>query len=310
MKYRITVYISLFQLSVIVILLFNIYSQKNVLGISVNQMPNGSLQYFNTSELNHFYEPIPGVQSDPNKKFKIYNSINKDTLNERFDYKPEKETDTFRIVTLGDSFTFGLHVLTMSNWTEILENLLNEKINCNNIQKFEILNLGVSGYDRKYAVERFKRRGVKYEPDLIIWLDLNPFRDTEIIHRKLEALPSSIPPTIKYKDYFLKTQKDIISNTPNVLLEKSFVDSTLEIDNYFTGKLILLSFPFISPSERSALRKIAELRQNTHYFENLPDIYNEKLVFENDGHPNEEGHKRIATDIFEYLNEAKIIPCN
>ena len=33
-----------------------------------------------------------------------------------------------------------------------------------------MLNLGLYGYDIEYAVERFRVRGQKYDPDLIIWL--------------------------------------------------------------------------------------------------------------------------------------------
>ena len=98
----------------------------------------------------------------------VYN-INSDTFNERFDYEINKDDKTFRIITLGDSFTFGYIVDTKNNWTELLEDKLNQ-LHCANFDKIEVINLGVVGYDIQYSVERFKLRGKKYNPDLVLWL--------------------------------------------------------------------------------------------------------------------------------------------
>ena len=55
-------------------------------------------------------------------------TINNDSLNERFNYSENKDKNTFRIITLGASYTYGLYVDTKNNWTEILEDILTLKI--------------------------------------------------------------------------------------------------------------------------------------------------------------------------------------
>ena len=57
----------------------------------------------------------------------------------------KKNKDTFRIITLGDSFTFGMYINTKDNWTELLEDKLNSDMGCKNISMFEVINLGVGG---------------------------------------------------------------------------------------------------------------------------------------------------------------------
>jgi len=309
MKYRIITYIGIFQVIVIGVFVYNIFSQKRVLGVAVNTISNESVKVIPSGNLKHFFEPVEGNQPDPNKSFSISNSINVDTLNERFEYKPMKEKGTYRVVALGDSFTFGLHVSTDDNWTELLEEKLNKQFVCTNISKFEVINLGVSGYDRAYAVERFKKRGVKYSPDLVMWLDTSPFRDTEKIYRRLEKLPEGIPPTRRHNEYYIKVQNELVSEASNSDLENTLFSSTLEINKYYDGQLLLLTFPFMSSAELQALEKIPKLRKETSFYSNLPDLYKNNLAFENDGHPNSKGHKVISEDIINHLISSKLIPC-
>jgi lysophospholipase L1-like esterase len=96
-------------------------------------------------------------------------TINKDTLNERYDYSVKKQPGVFRIMTIGDSFTYGLYTNTDRNWTELLEDKLNADLRCQKSRKVEVINLAVNGYDITYTVERFLKRGIKYNPDLVIW---------------------------------------------------------------------------------------------------------------------------------------------
>jgi len=124
-----------------------------------NQVPSVSISPINK-------EGIGGLNIPPWLGYTPAYTINSDTLNDGSEYQIQKPKDTYRIMTLGDSFTFGFYVNTYDSYPETLERLLNEQP-CNN--KFEVLNLGLPGYDIRQSLERFKRRGSKYNPDLVIW---------------------------------------------------------------------------------------------------------------------------------------------
>ena len=133
--------------------------------ISVVKLNSISLFNSGDSKLEYFFEPNPNNSEDY--------STNQDLLNERFNYATEKGQSTFRIIAIGDSHTYGLYVETRKNYPELLENMLNDQVICGLYSKFEVINLGVPGYDLSYSYERFRRRGVKYKPDLVIWF-VNP----------------------------------------------------------------------------------------------------------------------------------------
>ena len=153
---------------------FSSYLKGQILGIShLIKLDKNNYSISANENLKHFYEPNPNtIISDQPEwlKEKVTNIINSDSLNERYEYEINKPDSTYRIITLGDSFTYGLYVNTEENFSEILEDKLNLKLKCKDIPKFEVINLGVAGYDLSYAIERFRKRGNKYNPDLVIWL--------------------------------------------------------------------------------------------------------------------------------------------
>lgn len=84
--------------------------------------------------LKYFYEPKANKLNNNSPEwlgYKVVNTINKDSLNERYDYTLDKPDGIYRIITLGDSLTFGLYVNTKDNYSEVLEDLLNNRLLCN-----------------------------------------------------------------------------------------------------------------------------------------------------------------------------------
>jgi lysophospholipase L1-like esterase len=88
----------------------------------------------------------------------------------------EKQPNTFRIVILGDSYVEALQLALRDTFPALLEKKLNE--NSDSI-KFEVLNLGQSGYGTADEYMRYLNFGVKYSPDLVIlaFLTGNDFQD-------------------------------------------------------------------------------------------------------------------------------------
>ncbi len=70
-----------------------------------------------------------------------------------------------RIVTLGDSTTFGLGVNNAETWPAQLEDLLNRE---NNGARYEVINLGVTGYSAFQCLQVLRYKALKLSPSLII----------------------------------------------------------------------------------------------------------------------------------------------
>lgn len=95
------------------------------------------------------------------------------------EYGLEKSPGTFRIVVLGDSYTFGQGVKRDETFPKKLEKMLNSK---NGQIKFEVINLGFCGLNTVGELEMlaerginpitwqpdYKYRGLAYKPDLIL----------------------------------------------------------------------------------------------------------------------------------------------
>lgn len=76
-----------------------------------------------------------------------------------------KPTDTFRILALGDSFTFGWGISEKETWPRILENYYKGKLKN---KRVEVYNLGRPGDSPVHYLERVREYGEKLNADLII----------------------------------------------------------------------------------------------------------------------------------------------
>ena len=163
-----------FELIIISILSIRLFLPKSDFGCCKYFPTQKEHIIFNpTKALKYFYEPKPNTNEVDKADWFPYETIytiNSDSLNERFEYSVNKPKGTYRIITLGDSFTFGQYISTPNNYSELLEEMLNKTLRCRSINRFEVINLGVPGYDIQYSVERFKVRGQKYYPNLVLWL--------------------------------------------------------------------------------------------------------------------------------------------
>ena len=77
-----------------------------------------------------------------------------------------KPTDVFRILAVGDSFTFGLGVQADLVYPEMLERILNEK-NRHKTFRYEVFNMGIANIGTLEEL-RIIKEGIKYKPDLIL----------------------------------------------------------------------------------------------------------------------------------------------
>ncbi len=76
----------------------------------------------------------------------------------------EKQLGTKRIVLLGDSFTEALQVPLEETYARRLEKKLNNSCS----EKFEVINLGVSGFGPANYFLALKHYGIQFKPDLVV----------------------------------------------------------------------------------------------------------------------------------------------
>ncbi len=77
--------------------------------------------------------------------------------------------NTYRILILGDSTTFGWGVSKEERFSDILESILNEShFHSVIFKRVEVINCGVGGYGTADELRFFTVEGVKYKPNLVI----------------------------------------------------------------------------------------------------------------------------------------------
>jgi lysophospholipase L1-like esterase len=320
-KYTLWIVVSL-EILIIVSVCFYIAYKKRSYILSVSPVSRKNLVVPVLSDLKYYYESAPNT-NDSNGipawlKEAVTYPINADGLHDRFNYTAIKPDDTFRIITLGDSFTYGLFVNLEQNWTELLEDKLNKNLQCKIPKKIEVINLGMQGYDIRYAVERFKLHGQKYNPDMIIWFikqdDINEIN--ELFLPRINAYVQKLgrgriePQDVNVWQIVLdQVKKELGGNEKFIEYQKNAFEN---LNNYFTKKLVIYAPAEFLLSENidpvPVLQSFAEQRKNTDLYQSQLVLGKANLLYP-DYHPNPDGHKAIAQDIFDYLKSNNEIPC-
>lgn len=320
----------LFQIITILFLLNKLKDKINSHNTDVVTIKKENIVLNSKNPNTSCYEFVASKDINPTESWltrKITYSINLDGLNEDDNYLIQKQRNVFRIVTLGDSFTFGQYVNTKENWTELLEKKLNIYLakltsSCN---KIEIINLGVPGYDIDCAAERYKSKGLKYNPDLILWYiksdDLqqirklsSPLRDDYILSLKKDQQYDQL---IATGTITLNSQVVDIWNRFVKKNNINSVDYQINILQAFAQtyktKTTLFNFNNFNSLEKRKIKDIVS--KNSDYFSffdngnqhnfNSPNYTN--LPY--DSHFNSNGNVVVADDLFNYLIKNISIQC-
>lgn len=84
-----------------------------------------------------------------------------------------KPKDVYRILFIGDSFTFGWGVEENETFSKVAGNVLNDK---NPAKKIEIVNAGMPASGPGYSYLYLKKEGLNLQPDLVV-MELYPYTD-------------------------------------------------------------------------------------------------------------------------------------
>ena len=86
------------------------------------------------------------------------------------EFSKDKPDNTYRIIAVGGSTTFGSGVTNENTWPKILEKKLQ---NLSESKKIEVINSGISGMNSFSESKLIKQKLIHYKPDLIIVYDGN-----------------------------------------------------------------------------------------------------------------------------------------
>ena len=138
----------------------------------------------------------------------------------------EKPANTYRIVVIGDSVTFGWGVPQDQTYSAQLERILNTEPPAGFPQdvQFEVLNLGVGNYNTAQEIARLQDIGLQFDPDLILLgyfindAELTPQPNTNFLIEnsylfafllsRLRILSFGNAETLTYVDYYRGLYED------------------------------------------------------------------------------------------------------
>ena len=120
-------------------------------------------------EILHRSSEVPGLtfELSPNRQKKFENVwIRTNNFGMRdTEPVPMEDHSVFRIAVLGDSYTFGYRVDSDLIYPSILEERLNQG---STEKRFDVLNMGVSGYNTQDEALVLEHKGLDWQPDLVI----------------------------------------------------------------------------------------------------------------------------------------------
>jgi len=301
--------LAIVELIVIFLLGTEIYNNQNSSAMIINPINKEDIIFPDDSELKHFYESLPEVTSKVHKRISLsyepVYTINSDTLNDGSEYQIDKPKDTYRIIALGDSFTFGLYVDTFDSYPETLERLLNNTP-CRNINKFEVINLGVPGYDIRYSVERFRLRGQKYNPDLVLWLLFDTdFFPQEFLKPRIDFLKENNG--LGFGKAIMLAYKQALEEIGVEKMIQYEIEALNLMDKYYKNTLVFFLYA-MTEDKKTVIENFARLREDTYTYVKTSRLSDEEII-PGDGHPNIAGHQTLSNELFQYITENNIIPC-
>lgn len=228
----------------------------------------------------------------------VTNRTNNDGLVDRFNYPVPKNPGVFRIIALGDSFTQGVMVETRQSYPEVLEDLFHR--NEYETPVIEVLNFGVGGYDVEYAMHRFRTQGMKYDPDMVLWLV--QFNDFYLINEKMGGVRPSFRDELaaRYGLTYSALSQDVYEKSlrlSEIYYRMSETRSVLdyqarkfwEIRTFFRGPIGLVYFEDDDPMIVELLQSFRQMDPSIFLVELPPEVPRFP-----DGHPDADGHAAIA----------------
>jgi len=141
-----------------------------------------------------------GVQSIYGRTAEI--NTNSKGMRDFREYNYAKENGKYRILILGDSYSFGNGVNLNESYSEYLRENFKDK-------NVEVINLAVPGYGISHEYMAFLEEGKKYTPDIIlIQFSPNDWGIDQVIEKNEQMIVNKNQSAIANKDGFLVSPKE------------------------------------------------------------------------------------------------------
>jgi lysophospholipase L1-like esterase len=105
------------------------------------------------------------------------------------EFEIEKPLGTFRILSLGDSRTFGWGLADEETYSQRLGKLVEDVLKIKRPTRVEVINAGVNAWSYSQMAIYFRERGIKYHPDLVLlgeanlWTQFSEKSDPEFVRK-------------------------------------------------------------------------------------------------------------------------------
>ena len=131
---------------------------RNMVNLRLMHKPDGDLGF----------RLVPGFEmAYRTAEFNTTIKINSEGLRDH-EYTRERDPQTFRILALGDSFTFGIGVNSEQTYAKVLESMLNRDQPAGGPKRFEVVNAGVDAYGTEQEYRNLRELLGRYRPDLVM----------------------------------------------------------------------------------------------------------------------------------------------
>ncbi len=227
------------------------------------------------------------------------------------EYSMTKEERTRRILALGDSDTFGMGVEMDQSFPKILENLLQGTHHRGGKETFryEVINMGVYGYNTRQEVSLLEEKGIQLHPDLvIITFGENDYLGAQRFPSRVTQWLIKRSAAFRYVHFSLEMRglvrtdfKDPLLGLHNVL--NALQDLAALSATYHFGVIVsFLDHPSPrTPIVQDACRRLHfDVIDMWRFFDALP--LRDRLL--PDQHPSPLAHKVIARELFHHLRRS------
>lgn len=286
-----------------------------------------------------FYHPV-GISPTADRPRRFLTAHGPRLVEVQLAQLPRKSPQEFRIIAIGDSFTYGQGIQLDDTYSKRLERILN--FDTDGRIKASVFNAGVEGYSAAQELELLKKVLSLAKPDLVIWQitlndpEIEPFR---VSHKYLDehGRPKVTAPVFQY----WKSLGFVVERILNSITHKQYINYYFDLFNkpetwgrfsesVSSAKELALSahvpfFVAVFPLFNHSLGDdypFTQLHQKVDGLLNslgvpyidllkvFSPMNHDRLTIEpgQDSHPNEIAHRVAAERIFFELREKRLVP--